>query len=53
MHRYPVSISSLAKICKTSALLLILSGILSLLAHSIAIEDRAGLVAGAAKVEAR
>ena len=53
MHRCPVSISPLAKICKAAALLLILSGILGLLAHSIAIEDPAGQVAGGTKVEAR
>ena len=53
MHRCPVSISPLARACKAAALLLILSGILVLLAHAIAVEDRGGQVAGGAKIEAR
>jgi hypothetical protein len=40
-----VAVSPLARACKTAALLLILSGVLGLLAHSIMLDSRSGLAA--------
>jgi hypothetical protein len=40
-----VAVSPLAKVCKAAALLLILSGVLGLLAHSVVLDSRSGLVA--------
>ena len=53
MYRHHVATSRLAKACKTGALLLILSGILGLLAHSIILESRSGLVAAGARPDVR
>ena len=40
-----VAVSPLAKVCKAAALLAIPSGVLGLLAHSIVLYSRSGLVA--------
>ena len=40
MHRRNVAVTPLATACQAGALLLILSGILALLVHSIAVEHR-------------
>ena len=45
MYRQNVALSPLAKACKAAALLLILSCVLGLLAHSIVLDSRSGLVA--------
>ncbi len=45
MYRHNVAVSPLAKACKTAALLLVLAGVLGLLAHSIALDNRSGLAA--------
>ena len=53
MYRRPVDLPPLARACQAGALLLILLGVLGLLVHSIAVEDRGGQVAGRAKLQAR
>jgi hypothetical protein len=53
MYRQNVAISPLAKACKAAALLLILSGVLGLLAHSIVLDSRSGLVAVGATPDVR
>jgi hypothetical protein len=53
MYRRNVTVSPLAKACQTGALLLVLFGILGLLAHSIAVDTRSGLVAAGGKHDVR
>jgi len=53
MYRRNVTVWPLAKACQTGALLLVLFGILGLLAHSIAVDTRSGLVAAGGKHDVR
>jgi hypothetical protein len=46
MYRRNITLSPLARACQTGALLLILSGILGLLVHTIAVERRPEQVVG-------
>jgi|SoimicmetaTmtLPB_FD_contig_31_39708074_length_435_multi_2_in_0_out_0_2 hypothetical protein len=53
MYRRNVTVSPLARACQTGALLLILFGVIGLLAHSIAVDNRSGLVAASGKHDVR
>ena len=48
-----VALSPLAKACKVAALLPILFGVLGLLAHSMVVDNRSGLVATGARPDVR
>jgi hypothetical protein len=52
-HPRTVALSPLAKACKVAALLLILFGVFGLLAHSILVDSRSGLVAAGARPDVR